>query len=389
VNAYRFRAIIGIAAAVIISISFVQPAGAGTAATYRIQLDAHPPVGEPWSFLRYFPRALSVHQGDIVNAAWAGAGAPHTATAIPSSNVPAWRAENQGPGGPQDPSVFPWALQVPDTLVGGDDNQVDINPAVLAPTDPSCGTVSTPCTFDGSGVVSSGFQFSSPGSQPSFYVDVTAPTGQYAFVCLVHPGMELDLNVVSGATTIPDPSQVAARTSAQVTRSRTTDAPVADDLAQTVKRTRLSNGHDRLTIWAGGFWRQVSADEYPDNTLRTHVGDRVRVLGNFEIHTTTFPRSSASTVPFVTPQCEVAGPDTPATSPADCAAPTDFQIAFNSQAVLPTSNSRLRSPTMFVNSGLLAWPTAHTFVAQKPGLYRFVCLVHGPSMSGTVRVLGN
>jgi plastocyanin len=365
----------------------VPPALAGGPATFRAQLDARPPSGESWAFLRIFPRTLSVHQNDIVDAAWNGsAGTPHTATIIPDGNANAWRAENQGPGGPQDPGEFPWAVQVPDQLVGGDDNQVDLNPAVAAPTDPSCGTVSTPCTFDASGVVNSGFQFSSPGSQPSFFVQVTAPVGSYTIACLIHTGMQLSLNVVAGGTTIPDPVAVAAKVTHQVAHARSVDGGIADDLAQTVKRTPIGGGRDRLTLWAGGFWNQVSADEYPDRTVRVHVGDRVRVLGNFEIHTATFPKSSASTVPFVTTQCEVVGPDTPAVSPADCAAPTDFQIAFNSTALLPTASSSLDTPGAFVNSGLLAWGSAATFVADQPGTYRFVCLVHGPSMSGTIRV---
>jgi plastocyanin len=364
----------------------VQPAAAVGAQTYRLQLDARAPVGEPWAFLRFFPGGLTVHQGDTVNSAWAGEGTPHTATLVPSANASAWRATNQGPGGPQDPSQFPWALQVPDVLVGGDDNQVDINPAVGGPTDPSCGSSGNPCAFDGSGVVNSGLQFSSPGSQPHFFAHVTAPPGNYSFVCLLHPGMQIPLHVVAGGTSIPAPEEVAVKAKHQAQHARRVDAGIADDLAQTVKRTPVGP-NTRITIWAGGFWNQVSADEFPDDPIRAHVGDRVRVLGNFEIHTATFPRSSAATVPFITPQCEVTGPDTPASSPADCAAPTDFQIAFNSTALLPTAKDTLTSPSAFVNSGLMAWGTSHSFIAKQPGTYRFVCLVHGPSMSGTIRVV--
>jgi len=384
VNARTRVTAAGIAVAMAITLA-AQPATAA-AQTYRVQLDARPPVGEPWAFLRFFPGALTVHQGDTVDAAWGGsAGTPHTATLVPGANAVAWRETNQGPGGPQDPSQFPWALQVPDALIGGDDNQVDVNPAVGGPTDPSCGSSGNPCTFDGTGVVNSGLQFSAPGTQPSFFAQVTAPLGTYSFVCLLHPGMQIPLHVVSGATSIPTPSQVATRTTNQVRHARTVDAEVADDLAQTVKRTPVG-ANTRITVWAGGFWNQVSADEFPDNPIRAHVGDRVRVLGNFEIHTATFPKSSAGTVPFITTQCEVAGPDTPASSPADCVAPTDFQIAFNSKALLPTAKDTLTSPSAFVNSGLVTWGTTHTFIAKRPGTYRFVCLVHGPSMSGTIRV---
>jgi hypothetical protein len=91
-------------------------------------------------------------------------------------------------------------------------------------------------------------------------------------------------------------------------------------------------------------------------------------------------------VPFITTQCEGKGPDTPAASPFDCDSPTDFQIAFNDEASLPTERSNLTDPDRFVNSGVITWPDAHVFVAKQPGFYDFICLVHGPSMSGSIRV---
>ena len=383
----RRRAVLCAIGALLGSVLIVGPAAAGALpSTFRVQLDARPPAREPWSFLRYFPHDLSVHPGDVVNAAWGGLGAPHTATAIPSGNIAAWVAENHGPPGPQDPSEFPWASQVLDSNVGGDDGEVILNPAAGAPTDPSCGTSEAPCEFDGTSVVNSGLQFSAPGAQPSFHVEVTASVGDYAFVCLLHPGMQMDLHVVGGGTPIATPEEVASEVRSQIGRAKEVDGPTADDLAQTVKRSHLPSGHTRLTIWAGGFWRQVSADEFPDDTIQAHVGDRLKVLGNFEIHTVTFPASSVGTVPFITAQCEEKGADPPASSPADCVSPMDFQIAFNAEAILPTPNALLRSPHRFVNSGVITWPDASVFVARQPGLYDFVCLVHGPSMSGSIRV---
>ena len=47
-------------------------------------------------------------------------------------------------------------------MVGGDDGDLIENPKVVAPTDPACGTEAAPCSFDGTSVVSSGFQFSNP-----------------------------------------------------------------------------------------------------------------------------------------------------------------------------------------------------------------------------------
>jgi len=362
------------------------PVADAAAAHYRIQLDAKPPSGEPWDFLRFFPQSITVHQGDVIRAQWAGTDAPHTATVIPSGNPNAWRAENQGPDEPQNPAKFPYAFQVPDQLVGGDDNQVDLNPAVAAPTDPTCGGPGDPCSFDGSSVLNSGFQFSNPTNEPSFSVKVDAPPGQYAFVCLVHPGMQTVLQVAGNSKTIPSPSDVSNKVDHQIKRARNVYGPTADDLAQTTHRRQLSGGRSLLTMWAGGFWNKVSANEYPDRNLNVHTGDKVRILGNFEIHTATFPKSSAATTPLVTTQCEQTGPDALASSPTDCSSPDKFQIAFNNKAVLPTQSRQLASPSKFVNSGIVANPSFHTFVADKPGTYHFVCLVHGPEMSGTIVV---
>jgi hypothetical protein len=91
-------------------------------------------------------------------------------------------------------------------------------------------------------------------------------------------------------------------------------------------------------------------------------------------------------VPFIKPQCEVPGPDIPASSPGDCADPSQFELALNNQAIFPTDSNELSDPDAFVNSGLLAEPGSHTFVAVNPGTYSMVCLVHGPSMSTTVTV---
>src|SRR2546430_16683896 len=61
-------------------------AGSATAAspaTYRLQLDAQPPIGEPPAFLRVFPGPqLTVHQGDVLHAAPDGTHTPPTATVV-------------------------------------------------------------------------------------------------------------------------------------------------------------------------------------------------------------------------------------------------------------------------------------------------------------------
>src|SRR5712692_7124594 len=151
------------------------PAGARPAAkaqTFTVHLDAQAHNGEPWAFLKIFPDAIQVHSGDVIHAAWAGTDTPHTATFVNTSDPEGWRAQNQGPGGP-------FEVSVPDSQIGGDDQENVVNPSVLFPAPPGCGDP-TPCTFDGSSIVSSGVRFPSPAG---FLVTVAAPVGSYSLLC--------------------------------------------------------------------------------------------------------------------------------------------------------------------------------------------------------------
>ncbi len=360
------------------------PAGAGAAPkaqTFTVHIDAQAHNGEPWAFLKFFPDAIQVHSGDVIHAAWAGTDTPHTATFVNTTDPEGWRAQNQGPGGPYEVSV-------PDTQIGGDDAENVINPSVLFPSQVGCGQKDNPCAFDATTVVSSGINFPVPGAQPGFLVKLTAPVGSYSLLCLLHPGMEIPVDVVPNQNPIPTPGDVQALGAAQADHANRVDGVQADALAQQVTVTTHGHGHNLWTISAGGFFDNVTANEYVNAGLTVHVGDQIQVNGNFEIHTATFPASAAATTLFTQGQCEVPGPDVPAQTPADCVGIGPFQVAFNTVAVAPTASNKLRDPTEFVNSGVLVNPLTTTFVAAKPGTYTMVCLVHGPEMTTTITVEG-
>jgi plastocyanin len=359
--------------------SLALPAGAASQ-SFAVGVDGAPPTGEPWAFLRFFPGAsLRVHAGDVLDFEWGGTDTPHTATLVPDGDPAAWRADNQGQGGDfQDP--------IPESAIGGDDGDLIENPTVVVPTDPACGTQATPCSFDGTSVVSSGFRFSDPSAQPSFFASVDAPVGAYSFLCLLHPGMEDVLKVVPDATTIPTPAEVATKAAKQLTKAINVDGAAAELQSQTIAVGTSRGAHTKVFINAGGFSNQVSANEFPDIPISVNVGDRIVVSGMPEIHTATFPRKSFKTTPFVMPACELPGADTPAQSPADCANPSQFELVLNAKALAPTNANKLKDPTKYVNSGLLVIPQSATFVAAVPGRYTFVCLVHGPEMSGVIKV---
>ena len=348
-------------------------------ATYVAQVDAQPPPGEPWSFLRIFPAVLHVHQGDVIDASWAGTDTPHTGTLVPDADAEHWRQVNQGPGGPYQPIG-------PDQQFGGDDNGLVLNPALVFPTDPTCGGAGNPCPWDGASVVSSGLNFPNPQAQPQFFAQVNAPVGSYSFLCLLHPGMEISLQVVPKGQRIKSPAQVTSQVAKQVARASLVDGRAADAQAQEVQATPIGKGKIDWSINAGGFSNNVSANELLGAGLSIHAGDHLTVVGTGEIHTVTSPFGSYQRIPFTKTVCEVPGKDPPAQSPLDCQDPSEFRVDLSNKAINPTQFHGLDGDR-FVNAGLLPDPSAsYTFVAKTPGTYQFVCLVHGPEMTTTITV---
>lgn len=376
----RMLRIAVIAAVAMGATSLALPAGA-VSQSYKVQVDGAPPAGEPWAFLRFFPStSLSVHQGDVVDFAFSATDTPHTATLTADADAEHWRTTNQGASGQ-------YASEGPDTQFGGDDHSVVLNPLVAAPSDPTCGTSTNPCSFDASKIVNSGVQFPNLSQQPSFYVTVSAPVGSYSFLCLLHPGMEVSLTVAADSTSVPTPQQVSASAAKQLKRETKVDGAAADEIAQTVT-TAHTVGGTIVKLNAGGFSNNVSANEYPDNPVVVNVGDKIKFAGMPEIHTVTFPRSTAKDPNYALLQsfCEQAGADTPAQSPADCSDPTKFETVFNPLVVGPTKSRNLGNPKTIVNSGLLVPGVNGVFIAKKPGRYTFVCLVHGPEMEGVIKI---
>ena len=363
--------------------ALASPAANAVGQTYKVQVDGQPPVGQPWAFLHFFPGpSISVHQGDVLNFAFSATDTPHTATLTPDADPEHWRSTNQAPNGPYE-------LQVPDSQLGGDDNSIVLNPKIAAPSDPTCGTSANPCAFDASSVVSSGVQFPNPAAQPSFFVTVSAPVGSYSFLCLLHPGMEVSLTVAADATSVPTPQQVSKTAAKQLKKLTKVDGTKADAIAQTVT-TSHAGGKTIVKINAGGFSNNVTANEYPDNPVVVKRGTKIKFIGMPELHTATFPKSAAKNpiYAFLQSFCEQVGADTPAQSPADCSDPTKFETIFNPLAVAPTASANLVKPKKFVNAGLMVPGTNGIIIAKKPGTYTFVCLVHGPEMTSTIKVVG-
>jgi plastocyanin len=359
----------------------IAPVASASPATYRVQADTFPPGQEPWEFTQFFPSGgLTVHEGDLVDANFSGFGF-HTATLIPSAHPNAWRSVWQAPGAP-------FAVEVRDNALGGDDNEIVFNPVAVADRHKCGKAASSPCTFNGVEPLNGGGH----GSGQSFFVRIAAPPGQYSLLCLLHAHMQVPLTVAAPGASIPSPAAVDAQAQKDIANAKQVDGPAADAQAQAVNRRVLGGGRRLVTIHAGGSARGVSAIEFNDNGLTLHVGDRLRVLGTNEIHTASFPHDSFKTVQGFIVQCERPGPDQ--LFARNCP-PTKLEFLLSAQLVQPTPSLLLRDPSAFVNSGLLHAPNGlgllnarsqTTFVARVPGTYSMICLIHGPIMSTTVTV---
>ena len=105
--------------------------------TYEIGVDNVNPAGHLFMYTDFFPRSgTQVLSGDIVDFKW-NAGSPdgfHTATVLKQGDTPN--------------AVF---AATPPVTPDSDDGAgvIQENPAIGAPSNPACGTVSTPCAYDG------------------------------------------------------------------------------------------------------------------------------------------------------------------------------------------------------------------------------------------------
>ena len=277
---------------------------ATTPTTYTIGVDNVSPSGHNFEYTDFFPRdGVNIHTGDVLNFAWNPGSLDgfHTVTLLPTTQTEA-----------QARQAYP--EQVPDSDDGA--GALQENPAVANPTFPpsfshapgACGDTATPCSYDGSRLLNGG-EFPTnfgDGTGPSFAVKVTAPTGTYTAICLIHPGMHQSFTVVADTAPASSASDLQAAATSQY-QADTNDAQAAETAAQ---------AQSPNTVQAGVNTAHVDVNEMLPSHLAVHPGDNVTWNGSF-INTVTFPQGNAanSIDPF-SQVCESSsGPDTPSFGP--------------------------------------------------------------------------
>jgi plastocyanin len=353
--------------------SGILPANAAGPKTFKIGVDNAAPKGHNWLYVDFFPRqGVKVHRGDVVDFSWnkGSLDGAHTVALLPSG-------------------ASPLPLVTPDTDDGP--AQLEGNPAVFGPSDPTCGSAANPCAYNGSKRVTSGFAPNAPGNE--FFVKLNLPASKdpvaVNFFCELHPGMQGSVTVVPDATPRSTPDQVEDAAQAQF-RADTKAAFDTEEDVESHAVGRDSDGNRTVTVIAGTATQYVEIAEMLPRRVKIDGGDKVKYVTRTirDVHTVTFPQGAGSNgVDPIVNVCEASPVDTPASSPFSCASPADFETHINPQ---PQGATVITSKTTVGSSGIIGAPTppfpnTFTFTFPNEGTFAYQCRIHD-HMVGTVIV---
>lgn len=287
----------------------------------------------------FYPRTMTVNAGDSITFT-KGAILGHTVTFLSGTKRP--------------------ELELPQP-----DKRVLFNPEVAFPQGGQ--------TYDGTGVANSGVL---DGVGKSYTLTFTKP-GRYAFVCMLHPGMQGTV-VVQPAGSKPPLTQADYDKASAAQWAESLEAGEALKASWRVASAVSASGTVYTTALLSNPQAHVSLFRFTPGPLTIKAGSTVRwvMKDMFEIHTVTFP--GANNVPaFLTPEPRKQGPP---------------KIFFNVKGVAPFGGPRHAGSSGLYNSGILVpvnppGPTTYSLTFSKPGTYTYWCVVHVPEgMSGTIIV---
>lgn len=407
----KFAVLAALSVAAVVAIPS-PPATATHAGALNIQVGGHFGVGpncnqqtfkgcRSGESMRFQAPNLKVHAGDTLTFDFHGF---HTATFLPANTDLFHWIQSNTPG-----TSSPFSLLVPDPddtpLDNGSSERpsVKVNNAVQFATDPSCGGADNPCSYDGT-LLNSGFP---QGEPASFSATINANEGDVIWVlCLVHPHMFVKVTVVG--------DDVPASTQADIDVARAANLAADFDWAE-AKDAKLINkrsshvtasGQKVYDVFVGVDNHRASLNAmYPRKTA-VPKGATVRFQFNeliYEHHTATMSfregleRGQEMFSPWCDPDTDSApGPDNPAEfggGPPCGGDFSQFEVDVPSPLWNVSGNGVFRGNADFENSGFrggLQFSTGPFDVKfAKPSNrkgWRFFCLVHGPGMSGRIRV---
>jgi plastocyanin len=273
----------------------------------------------------------------------------HTVTFAPDGKLP----EFITPAGP--PSA-------------GGPPKIIVNPQV---SNPAPAPVPSGIRFDGTSFANSGVMAKNDAWTVSFQKQ-----GNFTFVCVIHPGMDVTVSVVDAA--------VKADTQEAL------DAAAATKLAQAVANGQLAAAQAKPTKTANAdgssTWQvlnvpsagQADVMQFLPPKLQIAAGDTVSWNNPTLVpHTVTFLGGTPAPE-LITPEFGAAGPPT---------------LVLNPKVLFPTPPSKTYEGAGYVNSGFIgAGPEAtagktFSLTFTKPGTYTYLCVLHADlGMTGVIEV---
>ncbi len=376
-------------------------ASAGAAVTVHVgaPLFMEPAAqGAPADGSRFYAPALNVHDGDAVTFAFDGF---HTATGLPANADADAFVQNEASG---TTGAFSFIIDDPDDGGTAAQPALKANNAALFPSvdgaPATCGAPADPCPA-GNAVVNSGVGLDE-GAE--FTMTIEGAVGDtLPFLCLVHQNMRLDVNIVNPATATTTQAEIDAFRTAQVQEDATRAGRVHNRFVDRQTGTAQPGGHTLWDAFAGidgpGF---ALLGMYPA-VLDIERGDTVRWHSDrliFEDHTVSMPIGTSRNVfanTFV-PLCDPDGGGSAPRTPPDQPPPTfcstgEVEFAIPPKMAYERGNGTFRGSD-YENSGVFGanlttgvTPYDVTFAAFSPNRgFRYICLIHGPFMSGRVVV---
>ncbi|HEV8250094.1 MAG TPA: hypothetical protein VGQ15_08985 [Gaiellaceae bacterium] len=339
------------------ALGFAGPAGA---ATYQVAVGelARPPAGTPKmaTLNQFFPSRLVIHAGDKVTFSNFGF---HTVTYLKGGQpAPLFVPDGTKYAALNDAAGTPFGFSSLDKLIYN-------IPAFV----PSGGKV-----IDGSKSVSSGVLFGPTENKPGKITFTFPKAGTYKLICLVHgPMMSVTIVVKPASAQIASPKAVA-RTAASQTAAAWRGIKALDAAAAPPANT----------VWAGLGNKGTILGYYPKRlTVKAGTSVTFVLKAPMEIHDVAFgpldyiEQLMKSTDLF---------PDSP--TAANQASPLLVYGSDPGQAsgVYDGSNHGngfYASPLLGNGPGMLK---QFSIRFTKAGTYHYVCLVHGPDMSGDIVV---